>query len=101
MREFKGHNMLDFPESYVVVDVETTGLDPSRDKLIEVAALKVQDSKVVDSFSSLINPGVPVSDFIAELTGITNEQLENAPLAGDVLNELSAFIVMMYWLAIT
>lgn len=92
MREFKGHNMLDFPESYVVVDVETTGLDPSRDKLIEVAALKVQDSKVVDSFSSLINPGVPVSDFIAELTGITNEQLENAPLAGDVLNELSAFI---------
>lgn len=92
MREFKGHNILDFPESYVVVDVETTGLDPSRDKLIEIAALKIQDSKVVDSYSSLINPEVPVSDFITELTGITNEELENAPLAGDVLSKFSAFI---------
>lgn len=92
MREFKGHNILDFPESYVVIDVETTGLDPSHDKIIEVAALKIQDSKVVDSYSSLINPEFPISDFITKLTGITNEQLENAPSAYNVLNELDAFI---------
>ena len=69
MRELKGRHVLDLPHSYVVVDVETTGLDPSKDRLIEVAALKITDGNVSDSFSTLINPGVEISSFITNLTG--------------------------------
>ena len=92
MREFKGSSILEFPSSYVVIDVETTGLDPVRDSLIEVAALKIQDFQMVDSYSSLINPGILISSFITELTGISNEQLSAAPEPVEVLDALKRFI---------
>lgn len=92
MRDFKGRSILGFPDSYTVVDVETTGLDPSCDRLIEVAALKIRDSQVVDSFSSLINPGIEVDDFITKLTGITNEQLSSAPGTDIVMKKLDDFL---------
>lgn len=92
MRDNKGHNVLDFPKSYTVIDVETTGLDPARDSLIEVAALKIQNHEITDSFCSLIKPEVSVSSFITDLTGITNEQLSAAPAAAEVLEKLHDFI---------
>lgn len=92
MREFKGRSILEFPSSYVVIDVETTGLDPVRDSLIEVAALKIQDFQIVDSYSSLINPGIPISSFTTNLTGISNEQLSTAPEPVEVLDALKGFI---------
>ena len=52
MREQKGHALFDFPSSYSVIDVETTGLDPTKDSLIEVAALKVKEHSIIDSYSS-------------------------------------------------
>lgn len=92
MRDFKGDSLLELPSSYTVIDVETTGLDPEHDLLIETAALRVRDSVVVDRYSSLINPGVPISDFISHLTGITNEELSSAPAVIDVLPEFIDFI---------
>lgn len=92
MRENKGQSLLEFPSTYVVVDIETTGLDPAYDSLIEVAALKVENSVVVDSFSSLINPIQPINSYISDLTGITNEQLSSAPSITTVLPELWDFI---------
>lgn len=92
MRDFKGKSLLDFPSTYAVIDVETTGLDPTRDSLIEVAAIKFEDCKEISSFSSLINPGVPVDTFITNLTGITNEELATAPDARSVLQKLYNFI---------
>lgn len=92
MRELKGRSILDFPESYVVIDVETTGLDPSKDHLIEIAALRVRDGKIEDSFSSLVKPSVEIDSFISDLTGITNEQLKTAPKPEDVLPQFCDFI---------
>lgn len=92
MREQKGQSLLDFPSSYSVIDVETTGLDPTKDSLIEVAALKIKDGAVIDSYSSLINPGIEISPFISELTGITNEQLLNAPNPQEILERLHEFV---------
>ena len=57
--------------SYVCVDLETTGLNPKLDKIIEIGAVKVRDGKVVDTFSTYVNPGRKLEERIVELTGIT------------------------------
>lgn len=92
MRTYKGNSLIDFTDSYVVIDIETTGLDPEKDSIIEIAAIKVVDSKIVDSFSSLINPGFIIPEFIIRLTKITNEQLSSAPSLSDVLHRLNIFL---------
>lgn len=92
MREHKGRNLLDFPKSYIVIDIETTGLDPSRDNIIEIAAIKIYNGEISDTFSSLINPGVQVDSFITELTGITNKDLSTAPSPNTVLSNFYDFL---------
>ncbi len=64
---------------YAVIDFETTGLSPTHDRAIEIAAVMVEGTRIVDRFQTLINPGVRVSSFITELTGITNDMLRSAP----------------------
>lgn len=58
---------------YIAVDVETTGLSPERDRLLEIGAVHVQDGKVIKTFGTLIDTGMPVPLRIQELTGITDE----------------------------
>lgn len=65
--------------TYVAVDVETTGLDPSRDAIIEVAAITFRDAAILDEFDSLINPLVDIPPFISQLTSITDEMVADAP----------------------
>ena len=97
IRESKGRSIIAFPDTYCVIDVETTGRSPQWDHIIEVAALKVSDGQEVGRFSSLIQPpsmpgGTYVDDFITALTGITDEMLESAPFAPDVLAEFASFV---------
>lgn len=68
-----------------VVDLETTGLDPKRDKIIEIGALKIRKGKVVDSFSKLVNPGRKLPERIVEITNITDDELKDAPYIEDIL----------------
>lgn len=70
---------------YVSVDIETTGTNAKWNKIIEIGAVKVKNGQIIDTFSELINPGVEVSPFITELTGITNEMLEGKPSIDEVL----------------
>ncbi|MFO7538568.1 MAG: exonuclease domain-containing protein [Chloroflexota bacterium] len=65
--------------TYVVVDVETTGLDPERDAIIEVAAVSLQNGTVSDEFSSLVQPHREIPAFISQITGITDEMVADAP----------------------
>ncbi len=67
-----------------VVDVETTGANPEQDRVIEVAAIKVQQGQMQRVISTLVNPGKPVPAFIQNLTGITNQMLRGAPLPEEV-----------------
>lgn len=77
----------------VVLDFETTGLSPDcGDRTIEVGAVLVQDNRVTDRFQSLMNPGMRVSSFIEQYTGITNQMLRSAPPAAEVMERFAAFM---------
>lgn len=92
-RMYKGTSILNLPDDdYTVIDVETTGLDPSFDEIIELAALRVRDGSVAASFSSLVKPSVPVSDFITALTGIDRAMLSAAPPLREALSSYLDFI---------
>lgn len=64
--------------TFVCFDIETTGLSPEQDKIIEIGALKVKEGKVIDKFSEFINPYIPLSKKITDLTGITDDMLAGA-----------------------
>ena len=65
-------------QDYVCLDLETTGLDPKTDKIIEIGAVKVRGGEIVDSFQSFVNPGRILPEKIVELTGICDEDLKDA-----------------------
>lgn len=77
---------------YTAIDLETTGLNPKYDKIIEIGAVKVKDHKVVDRYQQLIRPGKTLSEHVVQLTGITQEALEDAPDLTEVLPEVLAWI---------
>ncbi len=78
--------------SIVALDLETTGLDPQTDAILEIGARRFDGNRVEDEFSTLINPGRHIPDFISGLTGISDEMVRQAPPIRDVLDELAAFI---------
>ncbi|MCM1061722.1 MAG: exonuclease domain-containing protein [Eubacterium sp.] len=92
IRPYKGINMLKLADKYTVVDIETTGLSPHYDAIIELSALKVEDGTIVDEFSELVNPGGFIPNFITELTGITNEMVEKCLPISDVLPKFLEFV---------
>ena len=76
-----------------VIDFETTGLSPREGaRAIEVAAVLVSGGKIIDSFASLMNPGVSVPFEITQLTGITTKMVKAAPLAHSVVADVTRFI---------
>ena len=91
-REGKGCNLFQFPDDFTLVDIETTGLDPVKDSIIEVSALKVRKGTVIEEFNTLVNPECQIDSFITKLTGITPEMLAGAPLTVDVLSQFYEFI---------
>lgn len=91
-REYKGSSLLTFPTDYTVIDVETTGVDPHWDEIIEMAAIRVRNGDAIDRFSTLVRPNNPISDFISKLTGITNEAVATAPRLPDVLGGFLDFL---------
>lgn len=91
-RENKGKAVNALPEDYVALDLETTGLDPEWDSIIEIGMVRVRRGEVVAEYSTLVNPGMPIDDFIAELTGITNDMLAAAPALPEVLPAARDFL---------
>ena len=77
--------------SYVCVDVETTGLNPKSENIIEIGAVKVLDGQVIDTFQSFIKPRKPLESRIVELTGITEAMLADAPDGKKVMPLFSEF----------
>ncbi|MEC9484552.1 MAG: 3'-5' exonuclease [Candidatus Izemoplasma sp.] len=76
---------------YVVFDIETTGLNPRTDRIIEIGALRIKNGEVVDSFEQLINPGITIPDNVIAIHGITNEMVKDALFPGIALQEFISF----------
>ncbi len=88
----KGRSLVCLPKDYTVIDLETTGLSPRCDEIIELAAIRVRDGEIQDSYQQLVKPKVGISEFISSITNITNEMVANAPRIEDVLSEYLGFI---------
>ncbi|MCI8783804.1 MAG: PolC-type DNA polymerase III [Dorea sp.] len=78
--------------TYVVFDLETTGFSPIKDKIIEIGAVKVEQGKITEKFSTFVNPKVPIPFQITQLTSITDEMVLDAPDIETALPEFLAFI---------
>lgn len=91
-RQLKGKSLIDSVNNYVVIDIETTGYDTKTDKIIELAALRIRDNRITDTFESLINPDIKIDKFISNLTGITNDMLKSAPHLYEKIKEFINFI---------
>lgn len=79
-------------ENFVCVDLETTGLNPKTDRIIEIGMVKVREGKIVEQFSSLINPRQQLEERIEQITGITQKELENQPLQKEILPQILEFL---------
>lgn len=75
----------------IAIDIETTGLDPKLDGITEIAAVRFQGERILDTFQTLINPNRPIPQNISLLTGITNEMVRQAPQIQEVLIPLQEF----------
>ncbi len=76
----------------VAIDIETTGLDPQADSIIEIGAVRFNGHRIEAEWSTLINPRRPIPAQITALTGITNEMVRNAPTISAVIHELADFV---------
>ena len=90
--QIKSKKALNFVDDYVLVDIETTGLSPINDEIIEIGAIKVKENKIVDEYNELIKINRRLSPFITNLTGITDAMLKNGKLPNVVFKEFVDFI---------
>ena len=79
-------------QDYVVIDLEMTGLNPKTDKILELAAVRVRNGQEVAVYSRIVNPMVPLSEKITELTGITAEEAEAGALVEEAIAEFLEFL---------
>ncbi|MEP4892446.1 MAG: exonuclease domain-containing protein [Aliiglaciecola sp.] len=84
--------IVDPMQPYVVVDIETTGGKHPQHRITEIAAVKVVNGEVVDTWTSLVNPERHISKFITKLTGINNSMVKGAPLFCEVADTFTKFI---------
>ena len=77
---------------YTVIDIETTGLSKFNNHITEIAAARVVDKEVVESFQTLVNPQVQIPSFITKLTGINNHMVRDAPTIEEALPSFTKFL---------
>lgn len=77
--------------SFICLDLETTGLNPKTDKIIEIGAIRIENGVETGIFETFVNPGRLLEERIVELTGINDADLENAPLIQEVLPQFLEF----------
>lgn len=79
-------------DSFVCIDLETTGLDPKRDKIIEIGAVKVERGEIKEEWAAFVDPERKLEEHITELTGIRDEQLAGAGKIAEILPEIITFL---------
>lgn len=91
-RPNRGNPRIECIDNYTVIDLETTGLDPKQDAIIEVSALQVVNGKVQNTFLSLVNPTFEIPSLITCITGITDEMVAGMPEIQQLLPAIRDFI---------
>ena len=76
---------------YVVFDIETTGLDTNKDRILEIGAVKVEDGMIIDEFNEMMNPGIPIPPFVSSINHIYDDMVEDKPYPGVVLQQFYDF----------
>ena len=84
---------------FICFDLETTGLNPEVDRIIQIAAVKVKEGRVIDSFSTYVNPNRDIPPRIIELTGITDMEVKDAPLLDQAMAQFLDFAGEHIWVA--
>lgn len=79
-------------ERYAVVDVETTGFSPVADRIVEVACVCIDGDRIVNRWSTLVDPGTPIPPRASDVHGITDAMVAGAPAAADALAELRRIV---------
>lgn len=77
--------------TFVVYDIETTGLSPERDEITEIGAVRIVNGEIEEEFSCYVNPGMPISQQITKLTGITDAMVKDAPPPHEAVKDFAAF----------
>lgn len=85
-------SVIDFPSTYTVLDIETTGLDPRYCEIIEISAMKYSSGQNIGTFSTLVKPSEPIDEYITSLTGITNDMLKSAPDISETMQKFYNFV---------
>ncbi len=75
-----GKKLNKYIPDYVIYDLETTGTSSSYDMVVEISAVKVHGGKVIDEFTTLVNPEMPIPYYASEVNGITDDMVEDAPV---------------------
>ena len=88
----RGKRLSLYTRDYVVFDLETTGLSPEADEMIEISGIRVREGKAAEEFSTLVNPGRPIPYAASRVNGITDRMVREAPDLRDALGRFLAFI---------
>lgn len=88
----RGKEIFGYTPDYTVFDLETTGLDPEQDAVVEIGAVKVRDHKIVTEFRALVNPERDIPEDVIKLHGITEQMVANAPKIAEALYLFNIFI---------
>ena len=91
MQQVTKYNNILTKDSFVVFDIETTGLNSEKDQIIEISAVNIVNEKMIGWFSALVNPGKVIPRKIINLTSITNEMVIDAPPCEEVIRKFMAF----------
>lgn len=87
-----GKKLNKYVSDYVIFDLETTGVSVTNDEVIEISAVKVANGIVVDEFTSLVNPGMPIPFYASEVNGITDDMVNDYPSFDVVLKSFLDFV---------
>ena len=91
MQETAQKRIEEIPDSYVAVDLETTGLDPKKERIIEIGAVRVEMGEITARFSTFVNPRMELEPRIVDLTGIEDSMLSGAPEIGEIIGRVLEF----------
>jgi DNA polymerase-3 subunit alpha (Gram-positive type) len=86
-----GEATTSFDGEFIVFDLETTGLNFEEDRMTEIGAVRIKNGIITESFNTFVNPLIPISQLITDITGITDDMVRNAPFEDEALKMFYAF----------